>query len=95
MNPMRSAAGWFRVLFKYRWTIFSFSTGWASFFWPLPTDLEPHGERAIHGKEPGRWVFIPLLLFASLGAFADMSGLNATARYALGLTGSLWTAVAL
>jgi hypothetical protein len=53
------------------------------------------GSRAIHGKEPGRWIFIPLLLFASLGAFADMSGLNAAARYALGLTGSLWTAMAL
>ncbi len=53
------------------------------------------GSRAVHGKGPGRWVFIPLLLLAGLGAFAGMSGLNAAARYTLGLTGGLWSAAAL
>lgn len=53
------------------------------------------GSAAVHGKRPGRWVFIPLLSLAGLGAFAGISGLNASVRYALGLTGGLWTAVAL
>ena len=53
------------------------------------------GSVAVHGKRPGRWVFIPLLLFAGLGFLAGMPGLNATIRYSLGLTGGLWAAVAL
>ena len=53
------------------------------------------GSVAVQGKRPGRWVFIPLLSFAGLGSFAGMSGLNATIRYALGLTGCLWAAVLL
>jgi len=53
------------------------------------------GSQTSHGKRPGRWVFIPLLTLAGLGAFTGMSGLNVTARYVLGLTGGLWTARAL
>jgi PAS domain S-box-containing protein len=53
------------------------------------------GTEAIHGKSPKRWVFIPLLSLAGLGALFGMSGLNAAARYTLGLTGGIWAALAL
>jgi PAS domain S-box-containing protein len=53
------------------------------------------GSMTFHKNGPGRWIFIPLLLLVGFGAFAGVSGLNAVARYALGLTGGLWTAAVL
>lgn len=53
------------------------------------------GSKAIHGKGTERWIIVPLMAFVGLGAFEGMSGLNAAARYALGLTGGLWTALVL
>jgi PAS domain S-box-containing protein len=52
------------------------------------------GSRTIRQKGPGRWIIL-LLLLAGFGAFAGLAGLNVSVRYALGFTGSLWTAVAL
>lgn len=50
----------------------------------------------IHGKVPGRWVFLPLLfLTAGGGLAAGWDGLEASSRYTLGFTGGLWTALAL
>lgn len=50
----------------------------------------------IHGKGPGRWVFLPLLaLTAGGGLAAGWDGLEASSRYTLGFTGGLWTALAL
>jgi PAS domain S-box-containing protein len=53
------------------------------------------GSFAIRKKGLGRWIFIPLLLLAGIGALSGMSGLNAAVRYTLGLAGSLWAALAL
>ena len=53
------------------------------------------GSKGFGEKAIGRWVVIPLLFFAGLGAFAGMPGLNVSVRYALGLTGAFWTASAL
>ncbi len=44
---------------------------------------------------PGRWWALPLLALALLGGLAGAPGLDAGIRYALGLTGSLWSAWAL
>lgn len=50
------------------------------------------GERAVSGRGPDRKIFVLLLAFTALGGLAGYSGLNATARYVLGMTGGLWTA---
>jgi diguanylate cyclase (GGDEF)-like protein/PAS domain S-box-containing protein len=47
------------------------------------------------GRGPGRWLLVVLALGAGLGALDGWSGLNATARYFLGLVGSLGAGVAL
>jgi PAS domain S-box-containing protein len=53
------------------------------------------GTLAVGGKGPREWVCLPLLALAGLGALAGQAGLNAATRYALGLTGGLWSAYAL
>ena len=49
----------------------------------------------LHGKGPGRWIFVPLLASASVGGLSGISGLDAASRYAIGLVGGLWAAYAL
>jgi len=46
------------------------------------------------GKTPGGWIYAPLLLLASLGGCYGFTGLNASARYALGLTAGLLSCLA-
>jgi PAS domain S-box-containing protein len=47
-------------------------------------------------RTPGRWVHVPLLLAAGLGALTgQLSGLDASSRYALGMVGAAVSAVAL
>ena len=47
---------------------------------------------ALGGPRVGRWLLLALLLIASLGSLDGAAGLNAAARYALGLVGGLWAA---
>jgi diguanylate cyclase (GGDEF)-like protein/PAS domain S-box-containing protein len=49
----------------------------------------------LRGHGPGRWVLAILLGLALLGAFAGLTGVRASARYALGLVGALGAAAAL
>ncbi len=53
------------------------------------------GSRALGGKGPGRWIHLPLLAGVAAGGLAGVSGLNSAARYAYGLSGGLWAALAL
>jgi signal transduction histidine kinase len=53
------------------------------------------GWHTLGGKGPGQWVIIPLTIGAIAGGFTGLSGLNVTTRYALGLTGGLWSAITL
>jgi diguanylate cyclase (GGDEF)-like protein len=47
-------------------------------------------------KIPGRWIYLPLLLLVALGwHLAGLNGANALARYALGATGAMATALVL
>ncbi|MGO9396072.1 MAG: PAS domain S-box protein, partial [Desulfobaccales bacterium] len=49
------------------------------------------------GRGPGRWILVILALGAGLGALSGWSGMNAAARYALGLVGGLgagWALIA-
>jgi hypothetical protein len=46
------------------------------------------------GKVLGIWVFIPLLLFATLGIWVGTPGLIATTHYALGMVGGFWATLA-
>ena len=41
---------------------------------------------------PGRWVYLPFVACALVGATAGVAGLNASIRYALALPGTAWTA---
>ena len=52
------------------------------------------GNISLTGKGPGRWIYLPLLCLAFCGSFSGINGLNATVRYALGLTGGSWAALA-
>ena len=49
----------------------------------------------VGGRLVGRWVLLPLLALALLGGLAGWGGIDASAGYALGLTGGLWSAAAL
>ncbi|MBP7687251.1 MAG: PAS domain S-box protein [Thermoflexales bacterium] len=49
----------------------------------------------VGGRAWPRWVLLPLLALAALGTTADLAGLDAASRYALGLTGGLWAALVL
>jgi PAS domain S-box-containing protein len=49
-------------------------------------------ELALHGSGKGYLLYLPLLAVALTGWGVDAKGLNATCRYALGLTGGLWAA---
>ncbi len=53
------------------------------------------GTISLRGRGPGRWILLLFLFLAILGSFAGMKGLNVTVRYALGLTGGLWTSLVL
>lgn len=53
------------------------------------------GGRRLGGKDPGVWIYLPLVLTAAIGGAAGLSGLNAAARYAFGLVGGIWAAVTL
>ena len=49
----------------------------------------------LHGKGPGRWMYLPLLVCALFGMAGGMSGLNAAVRYEFALIGGLWSAAVL
>jgi PAS domain S-box-containing protein len=53
------------------------------------------GLARMQAKVPGRWVYLPLALLASLGGFAGPMGLHAGFRYAFCLPGGLLSAAAL
>lgn len=53
------------------------------------------GCRRLKSVSVGRWVYIPLVAAASLGAVYGVSGLNVGLRYALGFSGGLFSALAL
>ncbi len=53
------------------------------------------GWKSTSSRAPGRWIYAPVLLVASLGWLSGLPGLNATCRYALALTGGLWAAALL
>ena len=53
------------------------------------------GLAAAGGRVPGRWILIPLLILAAVGASGGPPGLNSTVRYFLGLPGGLWAALAI
>ena len=53
------------------------------------------GTISLRGRGPGRWILLLFLFLALPGSFAGMNGLNVTVRYALGLTGGLWTSFVL
>ena len=58
-----------------------------------PDGTGAQGEPSTPGGEvPGRWIYIPLLIFFLLAVQAGIAGLNAAARYIFGLTGGLWAA---
>ena len=46
-------------------------------------------------KAPGIWIYGPLLALASAGQHYGFNGVNASARYALGLTGALLSSLAM
>jgi signal transduction histidine kinase/CheY-like chemotaxis protein len=62
----------------------------SSFFCLL--EFARRGTVSLGGQRPGRWLIPTLLGLAALGGLAGSPGLSATIRYALGLTGGLWTA---
>jgi PAS domain S-box-containing protein len=47
------------------------------------------------GRGTSRWIYLPLLGIVALGGLAGMPGMNAAVRYALALTGGLWSAAAM
>ena len=49
----------------------------------------------LHGKGPGRWIFLPLLILTNGGGYLGMSSAIASSRYTLGFVGSLWAALIL
>jgi|GEM_PF-4844562 len=49
------------------------------------------GTISINGKGPDRWITAALFAIACLGWVFGWDGLNASVRYALGLTGGFWT----
>ena len=53
------------------------------------------GLAGLRGKGPGPRVYVLLLLLASLGGLAGISGLDVSVRYSLGFVGGLWATSAL
>ena len=53
------------------------------------------GGRKLGGKDPGVWIYLPLVLAAAIGGTAGVPGLNAAARYAFGLVGGIWAVITL
>ncbi len=66
----------------------------AASFLPL-LEFGRAGTAEYGGYEAKRWLFLPLVAAASLGANAGLAGMVASVRYSLGLTGGLWAAYAL
>lgn len=62
----------------------------SSFFCLL--EFARRGTISLGGRLPGRWLVPTLFGLALLGGMAGSAGLNATIRYALGLTSGLWAA---
>ena len=51
------------------------------------------GWSKLKGRGPGRWIFLPMMLFVGCGGkFLGIAGLHAASCYSLGFIGSLWTA---
>jgi PAS domain S-box-containing protein len=54
------------------------------------------GTGTLRGRTPGRWILLPFILIPLLCCpELGLTGMNALARYALGLTGGLWAALTL
>ena len=53
------------------------------------------GGRRLGGRDPGAWIYLPLVLAAASGGAAGPAGLAATTHYAFGLVGGTWGAVTL
>ena len=53
------------------------------------------GSAEYGGYEAKRWLLLPFIAAASLGANAGLAGMVASVRYSLGFTGGLWAAYAL
>ncbi len=51
--------------------------------------------RSSGAKAPGIWIYAPLLALASAGQHYGFNGVNASARYALGLTGGFLSSLAM
>ena len=49
----------------------------------------------LRGKGPGRWIYLPLMVFVCCGGFYGIAGTHAASRYALGFVGSFWTSLSL
>lgn len=47
----------------------------------------------LHGRGPGRWIFLPLLILTNGGGYMGMSSAIASSRYTLGFVGSIWAAL--
>lgn len=50
--------------------------------------------KTVTGKGPGRWILLPLIAFSCLGGVDGLDGINAAARYSLGITGGLCSSLA-
>ena len=48
-----------------------------------------------HGKSPGRWIHIPLILAAMSGSLYGADGANVTIRYFLGIPSAAWASMSL
>jgi PAS domain S-box-containing protein len=59
----------------------------------LLVEFGREGMWRLHGKGPGRWIFLPLLVLTNGGGYMGMSSAIASSRYALGFVGSLWAAL--
>lgn len=69
--------------------------GLLAFSFVVLLEFARDGWQRQHGKGPGRWIHVPLLLGALSGALAGGLGMIATIRYALGLPSATWAALTL
>jgi len=53
------------------------------------------GWHAVGGRRVSPWILLPLVAVACLGGLAGFDGLNVSFRYAVGLPGGLWAALAI